>query len=992
MLVRKRDGRVEKVHPEKIYLRLAALTYQLNITDVDLREISNKVEEALCDGISTVELDEVSAEIAAGMTTRHPDFGVLAARIAISNLHKQTRKHKDFCDTMTLLYEYVEPKTGEKAPLIAEDVYQFIKANRHAIANRIVYSRDYNMEYFGFKTLERSYLLKVGDRIVERPATMWMRTACGIHCGDLDAAFETYDLMSQGWFTHASPTLFNSGTPNPQLSSCFLLQMQDDSIEGIYNTLKQCAMISKYAGGIGLSVHNIRATGSYIRGTNGTSNGLVPMLRNFNSTARYVDQGGGKRKGAFAVYLETWHADIEAFLDLRKNSGAEEQRCRDLFTGLWIPDLFMERIEADGEWSLFCPKEAPGLPDVWGPAFNALYTRYEREGRARKVMKARDLWRAICDAQSETGTPYLLFKDACNRKSNQQHLGTIKSSNLCVAGETMILTRKGYFPIGSLEGQKVRVWNGDKWSKVKIVKTGENKPLVKVTLSNGTFVECTPYHKFILAADGRQKQPPIKDSKRVDASELKVGSRLIKFGLPPRARKGDEKENITYPYTHGLFCADGTYEKRYNQTRGEWLDPKIALYGPKKDLISHLDVRKSTGNEDCMGGVTVYLPEDLAPKFKVPINGTVANKLRWLEGYLDGDGCVARMGNNEALQAASINFQFLRDVQLMLQTLGVHAKINKHSPAHRQRFPDHKGGFTESDCKESRMLRVNSGELCKLIQLGFSPKRLQVSGRKPQRDAQHFVKVVSVVDEKRMADTFCFEEKDNHAGVFNGNLLGNCTEIIEYTSKDESAVCNLASINLRKFVEGGKFNHNKLAEVTQIVTRNLDRVISINHYPTPETRRSNMRHRPIGIGVQGLANAFIKLRLPFTSPEARQLNKDAFETMYFAAMTASKNLAKQRYMDLCAKAGVTVDAKTGLADPSDPRAPKKYAGAYETFVGSPLSQGKFQFDLWHDHFVGSGRWDWEALRAEILLYGARNSLLLAPMPTASTSQILGSNE
>lgn len=598
---------------DKITARISRLCYGLSPM-VDHIQVSLKVVQGLFDGVQTTELDNLAAETAAAMTTKHPDYAKLAARIAVSNLQKNTKK--SFSETIRDLYKYIDPKTGENAALISDELYQVVKKYADELDSAIIYDRDYNFDYFGFKTLERSYLLKMNGRIAERPQQMIMRVAVGIHGEDIASAIETYNLMSEKWFTHATPTLFNAGTPRPQLSSCFLVGMQDDSIEGIYETLKQTALISQSAGGIGLSIHNIRATGSYIKGTNGTSNGIVPMLRVFNDTARYVDQGGGKRKGAFAIYLEPWHADVFEFLDLRKNHGKEEMRARDLFYALWIPDLFMKRVKEDGEWSLFCPNEAPGLYDVYGEEFEQLYTQYEKEGRQRKTVKAQDLWFKVVEAQIETGTPYILYKDAANKKSNQKNLGTIHSSNLC-------------------------------------------------------------------------------------------------------------------------------------------------------------------------------------------------------------------------------------------------------------------------------------------------------------------------------------------------------TEILEYTSKDEIAVCNLASIALPKFVTDGKFDHDKLFEITQVVTKNLNRIIDINYYPVPEARNSNMRHRPIGIGIQGLADVFVMLRMPFDSDEARQLNKEIFETIYFGALTASKELAKKD-------------------------------GAYSTFAGSPASQGTLQFDMWG--VEPTLRWDWYTLKAEILKHGLRNSLLLAPMPTASTSQILGNNE
>jgi ribonucleoside-diphosphate reductase alpha chain len=613
MYVIKRDGRKESVKFDKITARIEKLCYGFNL--VDPIDVAKKVIEGLFDGVTTSELDNLAAETAASLTTKHPDYALLASRIAVSNLHKNTVK--SFSETMRMLHDYVDSKTGKNASLIADDVWQVIQNNAELLDSTIIYDRDFGFDYFGFKTLEKSYLLKIEGKIVERPQHLFMRVSIGIHKQDVESAIKTYNLMSERWFTHATPTLFNAGTPKPQMSSCFLVAMKDDSIDGIYDTLKQTAKISQSAGGIGLSIHNVRATGSYISGTNGTSNGIVPMLKVFNDTARYVDQGGGKRKGAFAIYLEPWHADVFEFLDLRKNHGKEEMRARDLFYALWVSDLFMKRVEANEDWSLFCPHEAPGLADCWGAEFEALYERYEQEGRARKTVKAQELWFAILDAQVETGTPYLLYKDAANGKSNQQNLGTIKSSNLC-------------------------------------------------------------------------------------------------------------------------------------------------------------------------------------------------------------------------------------------------------------------------------------------------------------------------------------------------------TEIIEYTSPGEIAVCNLASLALPRYVINGVFDHQKLYEITYQVTLNLNKIIDNNYYPVEEARYSNLRHRPIGLGVQGLADAFILLRLPFESDEAKQLNKEIFETIYFAAMTASKDLA--------------------IND-----------GAYETFKGSPLSKGKFQFDLWNVT-PESGRWDWENLRLDVMNHGVRNSLLVAPMPTASTSQILGNNE
>ena len=616
MLVIKRDGRKESVKFDKITARIEKLSYGLNTEFVKTIEIAKKVIDGLYDGVSTQELDELASETAATLTTKHPDFATLAARIAVSNLHKTTSK--SFSSTMKRLYTYVNPKTGENASLLSKEVYGVINKNAALLDSSIIYDRDFSYDYFGFKTLEKSYLLRLDGKVVERPQHMLMRVAIGIHTDDMDSVLETYNLLSEKWFTHATPTLFNAGTPKPQLSSCFLLTMKEDSIDGIYDTLKQCAKISQSAGGIGLSIHNVRATGSYIKGTNGVSNGIIPMLRNFDMTARYVDQGGGKRKGSFAIYLEPWHSDIFEFLQLKKNHGKEELRARDLFYAMWIPDLFMKRVESNSDWSLFSPDEAKDLYETYGEEFEKLYEKFEKEGKARKTVKAQDLWFEILEAQIETGNPYILYKDACNIKSNQKNLGTIKSSNLC-------------------------------------------------------------------------------------------------------------------------------------------------------------------------------------------------------------------------------------------------------------------------------------------------------------------------------------------------------TEIVEYTSPDEVAVCNLASIALNKFVKDDMtYDHKKLYEITKVITRNLNKVIDVNYYPVEEARNSNMRHRPIGIGVQGLADTFILMRHAFDSPEAKKLNEEIFETIYFGAMEASMEIAKEE-------------------------------GTYKTYEGSPVSKGIFQFDMW-GIAPSSKRWDWTKLKREVKKHGVRNSLLLAPMPTASTSQILGNNE
>ena len=768
MYVIKRDGSKEPVSFDKVLERIRKAATGLSVNYARLAQL---VLAEIHDGVKTTELDELAARLAISYMTVHPDWGTLAAQIIISNCQRSAPP--TFSEAMAILATLTDSR-GSRAPALAPDVAAFIAANAADLDRMVQWPHDFLLDYFGFKTLEKAYLLRDGaKRLVETPQYMWLRVAVGIHSTFPDALVrirETYELMSSKAFTHATPTLFNAGTPRPQLSSCFLLAMKSDSIEGIFDTLKDCAQISKYAGGIGLHVHNIRAQGTSIAGTQGVSNGLVPMLRVFNNTARYVDQGGGKRNGSFAIYLEPWHADVQGFLKMKSHTGSEEDKARDLFYALWIPDLFMKRVEANADWSLFCPHEAPGLADAVGSDFEALYTRYEAEGRSRKTVPAQKLWSEILVSQIETGTPYLLYKDAANLKSNQKNLGTIKSSNLCVAPETRILTRDGEVPIKVLCGREVEVWNGEAWSLTTVQKTNDDAALLTVIVKDTEVntadgrvwhttkqIDCTPYHKFIL-----------RDGSRVEAHALRAGTSLK-----------------------------------------DWFD-------------------------------------------------------------VDG--------------------------------------------------------------------------------------------------IEHIPYVVSVNDFGRHDVTYCFNEPLKHAGVFNGILAGNCTEIMEYSSPEETAVCNLASIALPYFLEtdasGTKhMNFDKLRQITSVIVRNLNRIIDINFYPTPETRRSNMRHRPIGIGVQGLADVFALLGLPWESAEAATLNQEIFEHLYYAALEESNAMAARE-------------------------------GPYETFAGSPASMGLLQPELWSLPMASykAPSLDWTTLKARIQTTGLRNSLLLAPMPTASTSQILGYNE
>ena len=1031
MHVIKRNGEFEDLLFDKILNRIRKLGQEAGIR-VNYQSLVMKVVEQLYDKIPTSKIDELAAEQCAVMSTSHPDYASLAGRIVVSNHQKNTDPL--FTNVMTELYEFKDIH-GINRPLVSESLWEFIQEHKDVLNEMIVHDRDYLIDYFGFKTLERAYLFKIGNKIVERPQYMWLRVAIGIHgikdnSNALNLVKETYNLMSQKYFTHATPTLFNAGTPRQQLSSCYLIGMEDDSIDGIYNTLKETALISKYSGGIGLHIHNIRAKNSHIRGTNGKTDGLVPMLRVFNNTARYVNQSG-KRNGSFAIYLEPWHADIEDFLEMRKNHGDEEMKARDLFYALWISDLFMERVKHNKKWSLMCPDECPGLSDVYGDKFVELYEKYESEGKIRKSIDARDLWFKMLDAQMETGTPYLLYKDAANSKSNQQNLGTIKSSNLCVAPETNILTLSGHVEIQTLVDKEVEVWNGEEFSKVKIIKTGEDQDLIDVLTDDGSKLTCTPYHKFYI-----QENYSEKSIKQVEAKDLKPNDKLIKCSFPVI----DGNDKFLYPYTHGFFCGDGTYsnisvnpeqECKFKAISGHFfckrhidyetddfllnnninLDenmccqaksyckkPMSYLYGDKKELIQYMNYRTFSEN---YGRIVLQLPLDIEEKFNIPsYNCSIKDKLDWFAGYCDADGTISRNGDNEQLQISCINYEFLKSIKLFLQTCGINPKIKLSKKREKSYLPDGKGGYKYYDVKPIYRLLVTSYDLYDLIQLGFSPKRLKIIGNKPARNANQFVKILKIENNNRIDDTYCFTEPKRHMGIFNGIITGQCTEIVEYSDDKETAVCNLASIALPTFVNQTtkEFNYAKLHDVTKIITYNLNRVIDINYYPTEKTKRSNMKHRPIGIGVQGLADAFILMDISFHSDEAKEVNKLIFETIYHAALERSNEIAIDRKNEILQKSHSRFDVLELLNEyeydaiiKGNPNyLQNSYLGAYSSFKGSPASQGILQFDMWST--TPSDRYDWSSLKESIKTHGIRNSLLVAPMPTASTSQILGFNE
>jgi ribonucleoside-diphosphate reductase alpha chain len=1229
MFVVKRNGHKEVVSFDKILKRIKKVGLEANIK-INYTSLAMKVIDQLYSGISTTKIDELTSEQCASMSSTHLEYNVLAGRISVSNHHKNTKA--SFYQVMKELHGYKD-QHGVSYPLVSDEFFKIVNHyGKEKVDSICDYQRDYLIDYFGFKTLERSYLMRINKRVMERPQHMWLRVSIGIHGKDWDKVVESYHYMSLKYFTHATPTLFNAGTPYPQLSSCYLMAMESDSIDGIFNTLKDCALISKWAGGIGLHIHNIRASGSQIRGTNGSSNGIVPMLKVFNNTAKYVDQcvvpetwiyttqgpmaiedvisneteilnsegkgelihnvlehpyegpilkirtshsidalyvtaehpiftldgqhisgldfsqiisafekktiecdfmdakditvedyivytipqytkdqpqilvddcymygillgdgfissayynayvkhctntmsfikqyfaerfvpfvvenqdirwtksntlpfrhsdffnkmekrirpawlnlpveklvyimkglmetslfykhsftfhhssrrlledirylclrlgilttgtsdsitipkvsslcddpddekystffryknylfsrvcavdkseyhgtlydlqmadvhdymihhgivhnGGGKRNGSFAIYLEPWHADIEMFLQMRKNHGDEELKARDLFYALWVPDLFMERVKSGGEWTLMCPNECPGLSDVIGDEFVSLYTKYEQESRGRKTIPARDLWFQILDAQMETGTPYLLFKDTANRKSNQKNVGVIKSSNLCVSPQTHILTRTGQYPIYSLYAgnyppseqdahRTVEIWNGSEFSEVEVFKTGENQSFIEINTSDGASLKCTPYHKFYIR-DG------------TGSVETKEARELI---------PGDLLESSNFP----------TIED-----------------GPEK--YESAEVATQTG----VNAGVLNLKRIPDTHFQVPINYSLQDKLNWLSSFIEPYVVEAMKANMRTVMIPSASPALLEDLKYMLQTCGLNTKIQWYSDKldgavgewqlttvqlrylyHHHALKFHTFEWTEPPLTEDEM---NSTL--------FNPNIRVV-----------FVNKTNLVD-----DSYCFTEPLKHAGIFNGIRTGQCTEILEYSDAEETAVCNLASIALPAFIHDGVFDFEELHKATRVVTRNLNKVIDINFYPTPKTKLSNMRHRPIGIGVQGLADVFFIMKLSFTCAEAKQLNKDIFETMYHAALEESCQMAIEE-------------------------------GAYETFKGSPASQGELQFDLWK--VQTSTRYNWDELKNSIKTHGLRNSLLMAPMPTASTSQILGYNE
>ena len=988
MYVINRKGQKVEVEFDKITQRNKELSKDLNI---DTAYLSKLVINGLSSGMTTRQIDELAAETACSLITTNLDYDTLATRIVISNLHKNTKS--TFCEVLHELRDIYD-----------EEIFNFAICCIDVIDSSIDYSRDYNYGYFGFKTLEKTYLLrnpKTGS-ISERPQHLLMRVALGIHADienpeyAISKVIQSYNEMSLGKFTHATPTLFNAGTKYPALSSCFLLGM-DDSVESMYECIKRSALISKHSGGIGINISNIRSKGSSIRSSGGSSEGIIPLIRVLNDTARHITQGG-KRKGSIAVYLEPHHPEILEFLDLRLNVGKEELRARDIFIALWISDLFMKRVEENGMWSLFCPytisKEyGKGLQDVYGKEFEDMYKDAENKKLYKIQIKAHDVWTRIINSQIETGLPYIMYKDSVNEKSNQKNIGVIRGSNLCVAPETLILTDKGHVTIQDVEGQKVNVWNGEEFSEVTVTKTGVDQDLIDVFTDDGSKLSCTPYHKFYI-----QETYSESSIKMVEAQTLKPGDKLIKCDFPVI----DGPEKFQHAYTHGFFCGDGTYgnitdieerackfasldghyfckrhldfethdylcnqDKETNgvgrcQAKSYSKKPTVYLYGEKKDLLPYITYRSYTDNG---GRLVVQLPVEISEKFSVPsFNCSISDKMVWFAGYCDADGTISRNGDNEQLQVSSINYEFLQHVKLMLQTCGINPKIRQSRDKGQSYLPDGKGGHKYFDTQTVYRLLITSCELYKLVNLGFVPNRLKITGNKPARDAKQFIKILKVDNNNRCDDTYCFTEPKRHMGVFNGILTGQCVEIVEYTDADHVSVCNLASIALPKFVESldskESYNFAELGRITEMIVENLNNVIDRTFYPVKEAEKTNLSHRPIGIGVQGLADVFALLKYSWDSLEASELNKRIFETIYFHAVKKSAELAEIH-------------------------------GSYDRFPGSPASFGILQYDMWKVKPITD--YNWSSLKEQVKK-GMRNSLLVAPMPTASTAQILGNNE
>ena len=956
---------------EKIHMDLMTISNRLKMLaqiepalHISTDYIAVQTAARLVNNIKTSEIDGISANICSNLIFEDPEYDILASRILVNDLHKNT--HNDLIAYVDDLKEYTY--RNKTIQILHPKLIAFVHKYNSQLNDIINYDNDYTYNYFAIITLIKSYLLahKYDDNIKitkERPQQMLLRVAIGINLnvinddgslkyddGTFDSIVDTYKLLSEKYYTHATPTLFNAGTINHTLSSCYLLSV-DDSLENIYKRLTDISKISKFSGGVGIHTSMVRAHNSVIGSTIGRSEGLVPMLRVFNESTKYVSQGGGKRKGSTAVYVEPWHADIVSCLHSQKNQGIPETLCKDLFLAIWMNDLFMERLETALTtnttvlWSLMCPNECPGLTDVIGDDFKELYENYESKHMYREQLSVVEIWNLILSLQIETGRPYLMYKDHVNKKSNQSGLGVIKSSNLCVHGDTLILTKDGYYPIKDLAGKNIEVWDGIQFSLAPVAQTNFNQELIEISTSDNSNLKCTKYHRFKVFTDNKYKCIKIKE-----AQELSIGDKLVKCEYP--IIDGDSINDIKYAYTHGFYCGDGYLLKsKYNNY------PLIDLYDDKKKLVEYLEYRDKVNHYNRRDSIKLHM--DIANKFDVPhTNASLKNKLEWLAGYLDADG---NLHNGLALRVESTNSKFLHNIKLMCNTIGINPTIGKEKIGKFRQFNE-KSYY----CNSTYVLlftRFDTKFLYETLQL--PTKRLQYTISKNKYRVFPWVKVSKINNVEGLHDTYCFNSTNNHMGVFNSIYSMNCSEITIYSDENNVGTCNLASICLPKFVSKDKngklgFDYNKLMDVTQKVTYNMNKVIDNNKYPISEAKHSDDLNRPIGVGTQGISTVFQMLHLPFDSPKAKEINRNIFETMYYGALLASNKLAKQK-------------------------------GAYTMFKGSPTSKGILQFDMWNVT-PSSGLWNWDELKRQIVKSGLRNSLLIAQMPTAGTSIITGYSE
>lgn len=949
----KTSNGLEPLDLSKIQSKLKKYSENLDTDYLNIDLVATKVAANITDGITSQEIDEYTAQVCEQLSVEHPDYLILGGRILADRLQKEAPSK--FSESVKALREFNEH-------LVSDDYYNTVMQHADYFDSLVKPERDFDVTIFEIESIKKKYLLATDQGLVETPQYYRMRVAVSLWGNDLDRVKQTYERLSQKQYTQAGCTSSQAGKQDGQLANCILMSVEDNLIDehGIYDSLKQVANYQKGLAGLGVALTKLRAKGSDVAGEIGVCKGVLPVLKLLEQSVKYVFRG--KKAGSIAVYLETWHADIMEYLKAKRPNTPIERGAPRLDYGLVVNDLFMQRVAEDGDWSVFCPKDAPELVEAYGEDFAKKYAAYEAAGKARKVYRARDIMNEILMVMQEAGQPYMLNKDEVNYKNNLKHVAPIIQSNLCVAPETLLLTKDGWGTISELDGQDVEVWNGEEWSLSKVAKTGENQALIQVKLTDGTTLDCTPYHKFYKITSYKNQTPV-----EVEAENLKKGDKLIKWSAPVI----EQGEKMRYAYTHGLFCADGTYDAHHH--------PKLYLYNDKQVLLPYIDVKTTTAIPDSSNRINIMLPRDLASKFYVPLKGDLESKLEWLAGYLDGDGTVVKNKGNQSIQVTSVDRDFLLNVKMLLQTVGVQSKLRPSLPAQDRLLPDGKGGKQLFACQATYRLLITSNGVQQLLNLGYNPRRLQVTLNYVQRKADKFVQVESVNDFGRVDDTYCVNEPDRHMIAVNGMLTGNCIEITLPTNNGVLSTCNLGNIILPSCVENGKFNFEKLRQLSYEMCENLNQVIDKTYYPEQRGKDANLANRPIGIGIQGLADTFAMLDLAYESESARELNKQISETIYFGAMQASNDLAKER-------------------------------GVYPNYQGSPASQGQLQFDFWQDRELTfnkhaktweiskvspvqlSGLWDWDSLKANIKKHGLHNSLLTAYMPTLGSSQVIGNTQ